>query len=1181
MSEIKKPGSKNKDNETLSFQAEQDALKKKNALREILSFVFIIAVALVLVTFGRGGIYGDPSKISNSIISSLKDKYGGVWNVELDEISKIPKNVIVPSLKVAAYSQNASKVDKENAFEVSKEFIAKNSDSLKIDANNLKEAVIWDGATSKDPNRKFLIAHMQQTYKGIPVSGGIVSTIFRNDELISYSSSWQPYITLSSVTPNITAEEAFKIAKTLELSQSKDGTTPLDERDVKLHSSKLLIFPVVNGDSNTYKLAWELTFEDIIRPPLALVYYIDAKTSALIKRENRISHAIQGYVLGGMYPKTPTDGRESNIDFPGYVVRAVDEYGNIVVQAVTDDAGFYSLNTLDGRTYRLEFSFFNSTQDKTIFVVGNSENGGDAYAEIDIISPDVYWFNWDDEDTTYKKEASNVFYHIRKIKDFFNDPLRGAPFDIPELYITAIIGDQEACTARSSSYTLTFGRSSDKCEATSLSSQIIYHEFAHRVNNYIYYPDPLSVTDQFSEELMLNEAFSDYWGASISDDPAIGRGIFPSPFRNLQNTLRYPPKEPPLDENQEYGHYNSQILSGALWDFRTKMIEVYGIDLGIQMTDERVLLAIKQMPRTIEDVLYSLAIADDDFGSVYDGTPHLQLICEAFNDNHSIWHLVCDVLDIEAPQLNFNDWGIPAEGTFIPSFPSLFPLIGSASAPDEQTQFQNYDIQYKQFGRQDWGAAGITLKDGGLQQVVAAQLGTIDQSQLAPGCFYEAQLNVQTSAGTTQTNVVFQKLAGSQPTMPRMVCIYRTANQGSDNDACEVIALVSDPKPAYYTMPADDWRRGRDWKIIPGAEGDGQIESNGMCDPDFADGNCADDCWNITGEKGNRTTGNNGLNDIFCKAGSGCSPVSFSGCPSDDNTCIDNAVAGIKDVYHKVVFLHWSNKDLELKNCSDDDGFQKYMKTPGWARMVGQCSYPRCEKVFMGDVLDGFDTLVDRVGGPDQYLIFREGENRDFVPQPRVFETPATKCATCGCSSDSPYCNAAADTCEQKCWDGQPFDTCKPAVVNGVAAANYCKAEDFNTYQTKYACGSLCPSAQCPTVNNSYGVPQKLVCNTNIGYCVACRSDADCTDSSGCTIGKCNNPGEVTSSCTFTRAFPNDCPATQECGLSPSGCYSCGSGCPTGKMCGANNTCVRDLDYKCNPLKEKCDLTPRGPRPMN
>ncbi len=190
------------------------------------------------------------------------------------------------------------------------------------------------------------------------------------------------------------------------------------------------------------------------------------------------------------------------------------------------------------------------------------------------------------------------------------------------------------------------------------------------------------------------------------------------------------------------------------------------------------------------------------------------------------------------------------------------------------------------------------------------------------------------------TNNWFRTLSNI-PQMPRMVCIGRTGHEGGENDACDRVAIVSDPKPiAFEQLPLNDWKRGR--RVT--ADIDQQLSNlgNKLCDGFLGSSyyDCSRDCWNIIGEKGNRAGGNDGLDDVFCHPGkttcSSSSPPSFSGC-SDNGDCKKQAIEALKTIYNKMVVYHWSNQHDQIRNCADDDGYQAYKIQRVYCYGVSNC----------------------------------------------------------------------------------------------------------------------------------------------------------------------------------------------------------------------------------------------------
>ncbi|MFC1687744.1 hypothetical protein ACFL0L_04130 [Patescibacteria group bacterium] len=374
--------------------------------------------------------------------------------------------------------------------------------------------------------------------------------------------------------------------------------------------------------------------------------------------------------------------------------------------------------------------------------------------------------------------------------------------------------------------------------------------------------------------------------------------------------------------------------------------------------------------------------------------------------------------------------------------------------------------------------------------------------------------------------------------MPRMVCVLRTGHEGGENDACDLVAIVSDPKPAFYSLALDDWRRGRDPFI--GTTAQNQFHSRYMCDPDGGSGDCARDCWNIIGEAGNPPSDdadkNDGLNNIFCAPGAGCSPVSYSGCPSDAS-CVNQTRTDLENVYHKVTYFAWTDDNNAHQECDDDNGDQYYKLTTETNNNYPhqQCAEERCETSVSGDLLDGFDRLTDSGGGLSLYA-------SDFGSVPRTEDsTLVENCNLCGCPGVD-VCSTSTGTCIPTCADGTVWGQCN------WTTKQYCDGGTLVNDCTK--CGYTCDAG--------------LRCYN--GNCVTCYQNYHCTDYDCMTQDICNNPGTVSSSCSHSSLSSDGCEGLI-CGYNPQGCY-CGD-CPTGYNCSGNISC-EPIIYKCNPKNPFC-----------
>ncbi len=155
---------------------------------------------------------------------------------------------------------------------------------------------------------------------------------------------------------------------------------------------------------------------------------------------------------------------------------------------------------------------------------------------------------------------------------------------------------------------------------------VLYHEYGHAVNNYIYkmvYEDGLT-------NATVNESFADIMASCITDNSILGLGHDrqdPSnEIRNCKNTRKYP------QDMIEESHNDSMILTGAFWDLREMKDIDYYRNLSHKVRYARVdgIDAGDCFMRIFLETLY----ADDNDGNILNGTPNMPLIVKAFNDHN-------------------------------------------------------------------------------------------------------------------------------------------------------------------------------------------------------------------------------------------------------------------------------------------------------------------------------------------------------------------------------------------------------------------------------------------------------------------------------------------------------------------------------------------------------------------
>jgi len=190
------------------------------------------------------------------------------------------------------------------------------------------------------------------------------------------------------------------------------------------------------------------------------------------------------------------------------------------------------------------------------------------------------------------------------------------------------------------------------CAATDQMADVVYHEYGHGLQQFIY--DPYSPNYSSSG---LSEGCSDYWGMTLTNSPCLGNGFFGEGtcLRDGNNTLQYP-------ANSCGGavHCLGEYIMGATWKMRENFIELHGYENGVAISDDLFYWGQTGRPSSDLDYLYEIYVADDNDGNLQNGTLNYSQICNAFGDhNMSVSGLPdCNAafadLEFSAPSLDFN-----------------------------------------------------------------------------------------------------------------------------------------------------------------------------------------------------------------------------------------------------------------------------------------------------------------------------------------------------------------------------------------------------------------------------------------------------------------------------------------------------------------------------------------------
>jgi parallel beta-helix repeat protein len=504
------------------------------------------------------------------------------------------------------------------------EVLDDNKKLLNIDIDNLKEKHEYSNDNIESHT-------YQQFYENIPVwSSEVGITIKDNSDIILMGSDYFDGINIS-VVPSYSSEGAVNDVK------NKLGFNELEDRIINV---SLYIFPLKNNDEVELHLAWKIDTK-IKNPPSEWIYFIGAhKGDILFKYNNLRDYSekilVQGTAKADIYPENTKDSLQTEnlddlyINFYDYdPFDADDILGSSPY--LTDSSGYYKSGWIDIMTdpFGGQGEPYLKSYLRGPYVKVLNEGGSESYHYYDLntnpLTARTYNFNF------YSGQEQNVFYHLNKIHNYFED----APFNFNgmdyQMVSTVNYGNADYCNAFYSPATgnTAFGRGDPtrNCGDLSLDSDVIYHEYTHGVVDHVYN------LPYYGQSGAISEALADYYACTINGNSKQGEGTFEGGLRDLDNNKKYP------DDWVGEVHYDSVIISGAFWDIRKS--------LGKGYTDYLIFQAMQLSPHAydFEEFLENILLVDDDNSNLNDGTPNDMEICSSFKDHGIISSFCNQILD--------------------------------------------------------------------------------------------------------------------------------------------------------------------------------------------------------------------------------------------------------------------------------------------------------------------------------------------------------------------------------------------------------------------------------------------------------------------------------------------------------------------------------------------------------
>ncbi len=563
--------------------------------------------------------------IKQSIVKEFNALHGEGWHFNWN-LHNTPHRIFGQSI-----SQVFDANDPITSEYAARDFISNHPTLFNIDEENLD---VW--VNERHGNLRYLI--FNQLYENIPVWNGRIDFRYRlNGDLVLIGHDAFPNLNINT-NPWVSMDQAIFYSK-IQVNFNENLN------DEVVGEPQLYIW-VEKGRDPVYHLAWltELfvhsTDLDDELPIHRWKIFTDAHSGDILEQFDEVRMAtVEGHISGPV--KDEPYGVATDRGMP-HVKVDVSGVGN----TYTDENGYYSIDigsTSRSITVKLEGSYLNT----------NNANGSDASITRTVSPGTTEDFNFAGLNSIAGER--DTYYHANVIHDHaksIHSGLTGADYVMPA---KVNIGSEDAywpCNAYWDYTGINLFSAGGGCAATDQMADVVYHEYGHGLQQFIYDP----YTPPYSSS-GLSEGCSDYWGMTLTNSSCLGNGFYGDGtcLRDGNNTLQYP-----ANSCGGQVHCLGEYIMGSLWKMRENLIELHGYENGISISDDLFYWGQTGRPSNDLDFLYEIYVSDDNDGNLQNGTLNYSQICNAFGDhNMSVSNLPdCDAsfadLEFSAPSLDFN-----------------------------------------------------------------------------------------------------------------------------------------------------------------------------------------------------------------------------------------------------------------------------------------------------------------------------------------------------------------------------------------------------------------------------------------------------------------------------------------------------------------------------------------------
>lgn len=520
-------------------------------------------------------------------LAKLRARLGPAWRVGFDPSTGVARRAYGPGLLVPGSIASAELAEKA-ALDLLSEHLELLSPGASLSDFELV-------ANELDQGQRTL--GFVQRHGGLRVRGGQLSVRFKNDRLYALGSEAVPHLRVPS--PSRWASEAELVAGARSF---VDGALGLSSTLLEPPGAAEILSLRV-GARRIHHVVVPVVLE-VDSPRLRYRVYVDAETGEPIAREQllRFAEATVSLLVPERAPghgprfAAPAALAQATIDGSAATASALGALGWVGAAAASVEL------VLEGSLVRVR-------------------NSAGAPASLSVELDDGEAYVWDASAEAELDAELSTYAHAGIVKSYAK---RFAPsLAYLDKQLRATVNIDDACNAYSDGTTINFYRAGQGCENTGRIADVVYHEFGHSLHNQ-------SIVFGVGDfDGALSEGISDYLAATITGDPAMGRGFFGTSQELRHIDPAGQERRWPEDVTGQV-HTDGLIIGQALWDMRKALVLELGEAEGVATSDHLFYQGIRRAS-DIPTMHFEVLAADDDDGDISNGTPHACAINRAFN----------------------------------------------------------------------------------------------------------------------------------------------------------------------------------------------------------------------------------------------------------------------------------------------------------------------------------------------------------------------------------------------------------------------------------------------------------------------------------------------------------------------------------------------------------------------